>query len=166
MNWRIKDISLNLQLKGNTADIHVLGVRSKAKFNDWLTGPACTRLATGLERKAVFEDRWNRKAKAQRIAKEEFIIYDSGSEEEESRQVHIDRTLSAPTKEDADEVAHLNDPNSNSINNNATQATQPSNPNPTTTKTPEEQIENVLDLEIRERDFFNNLKQKVACFLK
>ena len=47
-----------------------------------MTGKPCKPNVKGKERKAAFEEEFNRKAKAARISKEAFVIFVTESEEE------------------------------------------------------------------------------------
>ena len=63
--------------------IHCKKFQAKKNFNSWLKGEACKKAANGRQRKAAFEDRHKEGVKAARRAREEFTLYESGSENEE-----------------------------------------------------------------------------------
>jgi len=83
---------------------------AKHNFNKWLTGKPCRPKATGLERKAAFEQEFNQKAKEARVARETFTIFDTDSEDD------LERTPAAvrpepkkATKVDQSEAEELNE---------------------------------------------------------
>ena len=55
---------------------------AKKNFNKWPTGDVCLKQASGRERKAAFELRHNVQAKAARLAKENYQIFETDSEDE------------------------------------------------------------------------------------
>ena len=84
-------------------------IHANHHFNKWLTGRSCVSKAKGLERKAAFENEFNRKAKEARIAKEVYTIFDTDSEDDlNSKQppTTVRPTPQKPTASDQEEVTN------------------------------------------------------------
>ena len=82
------------------------------KFNNWRVKP-CRPDATGKQRKAAFENDYGAKAKAARLAREQFMIYDSESEHEKVEDpgtpINKKQPHQTDTAEDDREAAEINE---------------------------------------------------------